>query len=62
LFHPETIVVGGGLSLVGEPLRASVAAKLPRYLMSVMEAGPSVKLSLTGEDAVPVGCLLAAGQ
>jgi glucokinase len=62
LMHPETIVLGGGLSQVGEPLRAAVAEKLPRYLMEVMGEGPKVQLSELGEDAVPTGCLLAAAE
>ncbi|MST00795.1 MAG: ROK family protein [Pedosphaera sp.] len=58
LFHPQVIVLGGGLSLVGEPLRAAVAAQLPRFLMEVFGRGPEVKLAALGEDAVPVGALL----
>jgi glucokinase len=60
LFHPQVIVLGGGLSLVGEPLRASVAAALPRFLMEVFRVGPAVRLAALGENAVPVGCLLGA--
>jgi len=60
LFHPEVIVLGGGLALVGEPLRAKVAEVLPRFLMDVFHGGPQVRLSALGEDAVPVGCLLGA--
>ena len=58
LFHPQVIVLGGGLSLVGEPLRAAVAAQLPQFLMEVFGRGPQVKLAELGEDAVPVGALL----
>ena len=58
LFHPEVIVLGGGLSLVGEPLRAAVAEALPRYVMEVFQTGLQMKLTALGEDAVPVGCLL----
>jgi glucokinase len=61
LFHPEVIVLGGGLSLVGERLRAAVAEALPTHVMEVFRAGLQVKLASLGEDAVPVGCLLAAG-
>ena len=60
LFHPEVIVLGGGLSLIGEPLRAAVAAALPRLVMDVFHGGPPIKLSALGEDAVPVGALLLA--
>lgn len=60
LFHPEVIVLGGGLSLIGEPLRAAVATKLPRLVMEVFHGGPPIKLAALGEDAVPVGALLLA--
>jgi glucokinase len=60
LFHPEVIVIGGGLSLVGEPLRAAVSQALSRYLMKVFGHGPAVRLAGLGEDSVPVGCLAAA--
>ena len=57
LFHPAIIVIGGGLSLVGEPLRAAVAAALPRFVMAVFNGGPRVVLAGLGEDSVPVGAL-----
>ena len=60
LFHPEIIVVGGGLSLVGEPLRAAMATALPPYLMEAFHPGPRVALAGLGEDSVPVGALALA--
>jgi glucokinase len=57
LLHPEVIVVGGGLSLIGEPLRARIAAALPRWVMKAFAPGPRVALAALGEDAVPVGAL-----
>lgn len=62
LFHPQVLVLGGGLSLLGEPLRAAVAAALPGYLMQAFHPGPQVRLSSLGEDVVPVGALLLASQ
>lgn len=61
LFHPEIIVVGGGLSLVGEPLRAAMAEALPTYLMEAFRPGPQVALAGLGEDSVPIGALALAG-
>ena len=61
LFHPEIIVLGGGLSLVGEPLRKAVAETLPRYVMDSFQPGPRVVLAGCGEDAVTVGALALAG-
>jgi glucokinase len=63
LFHPEVIVLGGGLSGLGEPLRLAVAEALPRFLMEAFAPGPRIALAALGEDAVPTGALLlAAGK
>jgi glucokinase len=62
LFHPEIIIVGGGLSGVGEPLRASVEAALRPFMMEAFAPGPRIALATLEEDAVPVGALeLARG-
>ena len=58
LFHPQVITLGGGLSLVGEPLRHAIAEKLPGFLMEIYGKGPEIKLAELNEDAVPVGALL----
>jgi glucokinase len=60
LFHPRLIVLGGGLSLVGESLRTAVAAHLPLHVMEAFSPGPEVRLAALGEDAVPVGALCLA--
>ena len=60
LFHPQVVILGGGLSLIGEPLRAAVAARLPGFLTSAFQPAPRVELALLGEDAVCVGALLLA--
>ena len=62
LFHPAVIVLGGGLSLLGEPLRSAVAATLPRFVMRAFGAGPEIRLAALGEDAVPIGALVLAGS
>jgi glucokinase len=55
------IVLGGGLSLIGESLRTAVAAHLPLHVMEAFAPGPEVRLAELGEDAVPVGALRLAG-
>ncbi len=57
LFHPQIIVIGGGLSQVGEPLRAAVEAALRGYVMEAFAPTVRVALAALGEDAVPVGAL-----
>jgi glucokinase len=58
LFHPEVIILGGGLSAVGEPLRAAVEKALRGWIMEAFAPGPAVLLSTLGEDVVPTGALL----
>jgi glucokinase len=62
LFHPEIIILGGGLSGVGEPLRASVESALRQFIMEVFAPGPRIALAALGEDAVPTGALELARQ
>lgn len=60
LFHPEIVVLGGGVSLVGEPLRAAVARRLAPLVMDAFAPGPLVALAALREDAVPIGGLALA--
>ena len=57
LFHPQVVVIGGGLAGVGEPLRAAVAGALKSFTMEAFAPGPRVILAGLVEDAVPVGAL-----
>jgi glucokinase len=60
LLHPQTVIMGGGLSLLGEPLRKMAEQKLAGYLMDAFQPGPDIQLSKLKEDAVPVGALALA--
>lgn len=60
LLHPETIVLGGGLSLIGEPLRKLTEERLSTYIMDAFQPGPVMQLSALKEDAVTVGALTLA--
>jgi glucokinase len=60
LLNPDTVILGGGLSLIGEPLRIEIERKLSGYLMDVLRPGPLIQLSALKEDAVPIGALCLA--
>lgn len=60
LFHPEIVILGGGLSLIGESLCQAVEASLSTYLMEAFRPGPRVALAQLGEDAVPIGAMTLA--
>lgn len=62
LLHPDVIVLGGGLSGLGEPLRAAVAAGLRGHLMEALAPTIDVRLTALGADVVPVGALLLAAD
>src|SRR6267378_4044169 len=60
LFHPEIIVLGGGLSNLGETLRTGVEESLTGFIMEAFRPGPEMVISKLGEDAVTVGALVLA--
>ena len=62
LLHPQVIVVGGGFSLIGEPVRAALERALPKFIMDVFLPGPKIALAALREDAVPVGALALAAS
>jgi len=62
LAHPAVIVLGGGLSLVGEVLRETVERAMRGYVMQAFAPGPPVRLAALGEDAVTTGALVLAGS
>jgi glucokinase len=62
LLHPEVIVLGGGVALLGEPLRERIASALPRWLMEAFHPGPPIRLAALMEEAVIIGALAVAAQ
>ena len=62
LFHPQAIVLGGGVALLGEPWRAAVADALTKYVVEAYRPAPEVLLTALGELAVPRGALLLAAE
>lgn len=62
LFNPQIIVLGGGVSLIGETLRVRVQEALPKYLVKVFQPGPLVALAELKEETVLVGALCLLNQ
>ena len=60
LFNPEIIIIGGGLSLIGDPLIDIVKKYIGKYLTKAFHPGPEIKLASLGEDVVGIGALLLA--
>lgn len=60
LLNPEIIIIGGGLSQMGEMLATSVKEKIQDYLMDVMRPGPLICISELKEDVVVAGALFLA--
>jgi glucokinase len=57
LFHPDVLILGGGLSLLKEYLRKPVEAKLRHYVMQAFLPPPPVVIALLEENAVPIGAI-----
>lgn len=57
LLGPDVIVIGGGLSLMGEIICEEVKRNLQGFLMTVFQPGPPVVLAGLGEEVVPVGAI-----
>jgi glucokinase len=62
LLHPQVIILGGGLSFLGDVLEKAITKKLPGYLMKAFAPGPPIRLSQLKEKAVPVGALVLCSQ
>ncbi|AYL98461.1 ROK family protein [Mucilaginibacter celer] len=57
LFHPDLIVLGGGLSLLGEPLAVKVYEEMQKHIMKLFLPGPKVVIAELGERVVPLGAI-----
>ena len=57
LLHPDIIVLGGGLSLIGKHLLVPLQTQLPKYVMDAFHPLPPIEISKLGEQAVPIGAI-----
>lgn len=57
LFHPDIIIIGGGLSLLKESLRQPVSQQLSHYVMQAFLPPPPVQIASLEENVVPIGAI-----
>jgi len=57
LFHPEVIIIGGGLSLLSNNLSDAITTALSQYVMKAFLPPPEIKIASLGKNIVPVGAL-----
>ena len=57
LFHPEVIIIGGGLSLLGNNLSDAITTALSQYVMKAFLPPPEIKIASLGKNVGPVGAL-----
>jgi glucokinase len=60
LLNPDTIIIGGGLSLMGELLRNALETQVKKYIMDAFRPGPLIQLTALREKAVPIGAVALA--
>lgn len=60
LFHPQVIVLGGGLSKLGRWLQEGIQRHLPRWVMEAFHPVPAIRMATLGDAVVPVGAILTA--
>lgn len=57
LIHPDALIIGGGVSQLGEPLRKAIEEDLCQFVTKAFQPLPPILLSALGEDVVPVGAI-----
>jgi glucokinase len=64
LFHPQVIVIGGGVSLMGPRFWEGLRAEVARRALSAYFGSVRIAPAALGEEVVPVGalCLAAASR
>jgi glucokinase len=62
LLNPDTIVIGGGVALVGEPLFRALRHVTLKYAFAPFTKNFTIEPASLGERCVPVGALLMAAR
>ncbi|MDD2707333.1 MAG: ROK family protein [Verrucomicrobiae bacterium] len=62
LFHPQILIIGGGISLLGQPLLDDIRRWTNDLVMDVFRGSYQISLPKLGEAVMPTGALLLAAQ
>jgi len=62
LAHPEVVVIGGGLSLLGDLLLNPIRGFLKSNIMEALQPAPLLRTASLGEGVVPTGAILLAAD
>ena len=62
LLAPEVVVIGGGVSLIGEPFFSRVREQVDQYVFSPLRDSFTIVPARLGEEVVVHGALLLAGD
>jgi len=62
LLGPDSIVIGGGLSLMGTTITDAIRARFATLLMEIFQPGPVLQIAALGEEVVPIGAIEYAKQ
>lgn len=62
LMHPEIVVIGGGLSHLGDLLLDPVREQLELNIMDALRPPPFIRTAALGENVVPIGAILLAAD
>lgn len=57
LVHPDVLILGGGVTNLGECLRQAIEERVARYVMPAFHPLPPILLSELGEQVVPIGAI-----
>ena len=62
LAHPEIIVIGGGLSHLGDLLLDPLREELESNMMEALRPAPVLQMASLGDQVVPTGAILLAAE
>ncbi|GAB3766861.1 ROK family protein [Spirosoma pomorum] len=57
LVHPDVLILGGGVSNLGERFRQAIEEQITHYVMPAFHPLPPILLSELGEQVVPIGAI-----